>query len=160
MSSSQDFTQKRYVTWIYGKTIYAYAVTVLLTYCIADPSNFCISIWACAMSCNAAWISFKVASPCLTTSSNLLAASRFSSSSFCKLALCSSIEDSSLGKDSINTSISLAVLAISWAKSCVWSSFCCCCGVLLPNPGNWDGTASCCSMPRLLVKLSACYKKV
>ncbi len=131
------------------------------------------------MSCRAAWISLRVASPWRTISSNLLAASWFSSSSFWRLALCSSKEDSSFGRESIRTSMSLAVLVISCENKTVWSeienwlenhilrqslqilpSFCCCCscGVLLPNPGNCEGMATSCRTPRLFVKLSACYK--
>jgi len=58
---------------------------------------------------------------CWTMSSNLWAASLFSSSNLSRLALWSSADDSSDGNESINTSTSLAVRAISWANRWVWS---------------------------------------
>ena len=58
----------------------------------------------------------------IRTSSSLAADSLLSSSNLFKLALWSSAEDSSDGRESINTSISLAVRAISWANRGVWSA--------------------------------------
>ena len=98
------------------------------------------------------YISLRVASPSETTDFNFSAASEFSASNFCKEAACNSAFDSSEGKESINNSISFAVLAINCENKLVWSSFgCCCC--LLPNG---VGFADCCKMPKLFVKLSAC----
>lgn len=78
--------------------------------------------WDCAMSASALWIFSRSMSPRYTTSSRQVAASWFSSSSLYKLAACNAAVDSSLGKESIKTSISFAVRAISAAKSWAYSS--------------------------------------
>lgn len=83
----------------------------------AVDAGFCISNWLWAMSCNAAWIRWSKASPCLTTSSSCLPASWFSCSKRLKLATWSSCDDSSLGRLSINVSISFAHLAIKVANN-------------------------------------------
>lgn len=75
----------------------------------------------------------------------------------------SSDVESSLGRDSIRTSMSFAQRAINCANSGAWSSCCCCCcccGVLLPDrskPGKLAGGAVCCKIPIALQKLSACF---
>ena len=56
-----------------------------------------------------------------TSLTSFFAASSFSFSSFCSDAACSSDEDSSEGRDSINSSMSFAVREINWAKRLVWS---------------------------------------
>ena len=138
--------------------------------------------WVCAMSWSAFWIFSSISSPSLTTSLNRVAASSFSFSSLLRLAIwkyklrlfnhatlvnnrkanqitCSSEVESSLGNESIRTSMSLAQRAINVAKREAWSS-CCCWGVRLParsNPGNVAGGAVCCKIPIALQKLSACW---
>ena len=73
----------------------------------------------------------------------------------------SSEVESSLGKESIKTSISFAQRAIKVAKSWALSSVCCW-GVRFParsKPGNIAGGADCWRIPIALQKLSACWWK-
>ena len=121
--------------------------------------SVCSLNWAWAMSCRADWICCNSFSPFLTASSSFLAASRLSFSSCFKWTACSSGELSSLGRESMSKSISLAVLVINLANSCPYSSIWSlggCCRLLFSNSlAKREGSANCWSIPMLLQKFSA-----
>lgn len=87
---------------------------VLIT---AVANGFCMSSWLWAISWSAAWIRDNKISPSRTTSSSFSPASWFSFSRRLRLATCNSCDDSSLGRLSINVSISFAHFAINVANN-------------------------------------------